>query len=144
MFIGNRYTSHLDVFNTPHYRTHKIAQSLSKLYEKVVIVLLDYKTKKFEEKTNDKIHIISIPFTPRTIRFARKQLNMTVEKYNINTLVFSNGPLIATSYLLFKKKKVYTLVYEVLDNYKTFFSKKLFFSYPLINILEIKSTTAYT
>jgi hypothetical protein len=126
LIIGNRYTSHMDIIATPHYRLNRIAEEFRKNKFNVIMVFIDYKTKEYAIANENKIKKISLPLT-LNIMSMKLALNKIIEENKIDTIFFSNGPIVGGVLFLINKRKKLNIIYDVIDNYDTYYPQYLFF-----------------
>ncbi len=131
VIIGNYFTSNMNVYLNREYRTHKISEAFRTSGVSCKIILINYKslfsTKSFDENGVIVLNLLDI-FNFRK----RKLLNQVLNKSTHTWL--TNGPLVAFLSRLFVKVKKNSIIYEVLDNYRTYFPS----IYPFLNLFERK------
>lgn len=140
VFIGNRYTQNTDTFKKNHLRTWMITKNMKNLGHNVKLILIDYKTKRYETSIEEGIEKISLPLDLNLFRF-RKRLNGLIKKNSI--LYFFNGPVIGSSYFLINKKRFKASIYDIIDNYDTYYPKSLIF-FKLTDLFLIKNSNLCT
>ena len=120
LILGNRYTQSLDSMEETHFRSSILACELVKANKKVVFGLFDFITKEY--KCKEKIFLrYSIPFDLRRFLLrARIRINQIITQHDIDTVILTNGPIVAFSYFLIRKKNKLQLIYDQQDNYRAY------------------------
>lgn len=123
LIVGNRFTSNMDVLNNDAYRTFKISDALKAQGIETKTWLINY--------TQGQSHFESNIFSPaifsKSIFHNRKLLIREVEKFRPTHIWFTNGPIVAfLASLLYPAINKNKKIYEVLDNYATYYPKFLF------------------
>jgi len=129
LIIGNYFTSNMNVYLNREYRTHKVCEAFRTHGVNCKIILINYKSL-FSTKTFDENGVIVLSLLDILNVRKRKLLNDVLDK---STHVwFTNGPLVDFLSRLFVRIKSKSIIYEVLDNYRTYFPS----IYPFLTIFE--------
>ncbi|MCM2681494.1 glycosyltransferase [Echinimonas agarilytica] len=124
LIVGNRYSSNMDVLNNPEYRTFKIAQAFKDNGIDCQTWLINYKSAGDEECPEGQY------FSPsaRTLNLpkVRQQLNRRLQQFQPTHVWFTNGPIVGLVARILCPALLKTrVIYEVLDNYATYYPQWL-------------------
>ena len=129
VIIGNYFTSNMNVYLNKEYRTHKICEAFRMSGVSCKVILINYKslfsTKSFDENEVIVLNLLDI-FNFRKRKLLNQVLNKSTHVW------YTNGPLVGFLSRLFVRAKSNSIIYEVLDNYRTYFPS----IYPLLSLFE--------
>lgn len=127
LFVGNRFTSNMDVFKNPEYRIYKIKNGLEHNNIETRVILVDYKTSNFRLASNTDGDVFVVGFKSIYFFKNRRFIRSLVEDYKPDYIWLSNGPIVSWVFSKFYDVSKNKIIYEVLDNYKTYYPKSLWF-----------------
>lgn len=123
LIVGNRYTSNMDVFENKEYRTFKIANALKNAGLSVKVLLINYRN----NDVSNSSETVTFSLKSKQLLKHRKQVSQSIKNFSPTLVWFTNGPivgLVAKSF--FSSLMRTTSLYEVLDNYQTYYPSLLF------------------
>ncbi|MEP4889853.1 MAG: hypothetical protein ABJV04_07495 [Aliiglaciecola sp.] len=124
LLVGNCFSSNMDISQNSQYRSYKIQEAFSALGVDVKLLLINYKSTKCYISDDKKLCVLSAH--PLKLFKSRSLLKIFLGDQKPDIYWFTNGPIVAFISMIFLnifKKKI---IYEVLDNYDTYYPKLLF------------------
>ncbi|MDO6691862.1 hypothetical protein Q4574_01140 [Aliiglaciecola sp. 3_MG-2023] len=124
LLIGNCFSSNMDISQNTQYRSYKLQEAFAEYGVEVKLVLINYKNTKCYISEHKKLCVLSAH--PSKWLKSRNLLRTFLATDKPDVYWFTNGPIVAFISMIFInifKKKI---IYEVLDNYSTYYPKILF------------------
>lgn len=123
--VGNRFTSNMDVIANREYRTFQIANALRENGIDTTILLLNYKTHEHFMADDEKTFSVSVKMT--SVFRKLKQIHSNLKNSPPTHIWITNGPIIGLlAWILLPETRKRKIIYEVLDNYDTYYPWYLF------------------